>query len=380
MQRVLISILLVGLLCGAVVGAATGDDGDHPLMPAPASFGTEQPAVAPSARSPQQVLKYWTRERMKDARPTPRLSDTHRHRSSEALPGDTLAAGQPSSASGFRMRASSGKRPPLRAKQPPRSSLPLQPPGTRTTQHAPSYSLPVEWADWKWSAQVVRIYFTTASGRGATCSGSVVAVNVIVTAAHCIYDGGWASNWAVVPGQWGSWGLPGTGTGYGSWAARTATVWPYWQSDTSFYPYDYGFLVLNPNGQGQHIGNVVGTTPLIANLPMSLNKTYMWAFGYPAAGWFEEWGGQYTYSCWSAYTDWAEVKYAGYYEIGMGCYATGGASGGPKYTYYQGAWYVASVVSHGQDSASSGRYWGINEYGPYFNNDTLALYNYTLTL
>ena len=388
--------LLVGVVGGTIAGPAVGGseaNGGPALMAAPPPAGTVEPSVFHVEKSPQQLISEWTPERMKNAKPMARLSgELHgrRQAADASHPRGPLAQGVPTTSGkplaglGPRSNAPGSKQRPVNLRKPLRST-PLAKPqkGTRRLQHAPNWTLPTAWADWYWSANVVKIYFVNESGGDSVCSGAVVAPDIVLTAAHCIYLGGFASDWVVVPGQWGTWGLPGTGTGYGAWAARDAAVQTFWTTN-HFFPYDYGFLVMSTNGASQHIGNVVGTVPILANAPIALNQSYYWLFGYPGDGWFEQWDGLYPYSCWSPYTDYLDVGDTGYYEIGMGCYATAGASGGPKYISYQGGWYIGSVVSHGNNNVDpcSGNVncWSINEYGPYFNNDTITLYNFALTL
>ena len=93
------------------------------------------------------------------------------------------------------------------------------------------------------------------------------------------------------------------------------------------------------------MGDVVGTTPIVANYVSS----YIWAVGYPAMGWFAQWSngeGTYPFWCYSPYADSSLVPDGGY-TIGMGCYMTGGASGGPWFGYANGSWNnLISVNSH----------------------------------
>jgi hypothetical protein len=209
------------------------------------------------------------------------------------------------------------------------------------------------------------------------CSGTVVAVNVVLTAAHCLY---WVDGFThekgpirFRPGFWGS-------TDYGVWEARSVTVWPAWRESVDagnpFFAIDYGFVTLEPNADGQNIGDVVGWKGIIANYTHD-----MWSFGYPATGlFFGLWGqGEYPYYCHSPYEDGhytVQNDSAGnpWYEIGMGCYMTGGSSGGPWFTYYEGGWdYVASVNSHCAPAGCKEK-WAENMWGPYFTQATIDLF------
>ena len=69
------------------------------------------------------------------------------------------------------------------------------------------------------------------------------------------------------------------------------------------------------------------------------------------------------------------------YEVGVGCYTNGGASGGPWFEYWNGNWYISSVLSTlsncvlqsgasdpNECDASGGRWYSYNEWGPYFDD------------
>jgi len=66
------------------------------------------------------------------------------------------------------------------------------------------------------------------------------------------------------------------------------------------------------------------------------------------------------------------------YDIGYGCYMTGGASGGPMFVNYQGSWInVVSVNSHCWPVGCNGEganVWSRNLWGPYFDDDTASLF------
>ena len=81
-------------------------------------------------------------------------------------------------------------------------------------------------------------------------------------------------------------------------------------------------------------------------------SSWVWSIGYPAGGWFSQWGtnkgyGEYPHFCYSPYGAYygpvSDPAGASGYEIGMGCTMTGGASGGPWFAYANGHW--GNVVS-----------------------------------
>ena len=131
---------------------------------------------------------------------------------------------------------------------------------------------------------------------------------------------------------------------------------------------------------GQNAGDVSGWAGIVPN---QIND--FWSFGYPASG-ISVWGGDYPYYCYSPWYDgqysaWTNADTKTYYDIGMGCTMTGGASGGPWFTYYNGSWnYVASVNSHcWNPDYPCKQYWSADMWGPYFTNDTLNLLAYAKT-
>jgi hypothetical protein len=232
--------------------------------------------------------------------------------------------------------------------------------------------------------QVGRIYMTKPNGGGGTCSGTVVARNLVLTAAHCI-DG--SIGWSFVPGQYGQ------TAPYGTW---TATGWVYpsaydtTKSSDEYGAFDWGFLLFNTtNGAGKYLGDVVGSFPILYNSTGGPK----WSMGYPSEGWFSGYcnttAGCYPYHCSDRITDAstqyhmnladATASYGGWWEVGFGCYMTGGSSGGPVFEYWNGKWYVNGVNSHLEhDSAPTYTagctrplgycfQWADGMWSPYFN-------------
>ncbi len=103
---------------------------------------------------------------------------------------------------------------------------------------------------------VVGALFTGSLSGGHFCTASVVASpgqNLLMTAAHCIYDGskgGYAQDVAFVPGYHDG------QAPYGIWTAERMLVSPQWVHGAD-PDYDVGFIVLRPL-HGRNIQQVLG--------------------------------------------------------------------------------------------------------------------------
>jgi V8-like Glu-specific endopeptidase len=103
---------------------------------------------------------------------------------------------------------------------------------------------------------VVGALFTGGLSGGHFCTASVVVSpgrDLLITAAHCIYDGntgGYAKNVVFVPGYHGG------KAPYGIWTASRLLVAPQWQKSAD-PDYDVGFIVLQ-SLHGREIQQVVG--------------------------------------------------------------------------------------------------------------------------
>ncbi len=209
-----------------------------------------------------------------------------------------------------------------------------------------------------------RIFFTGNDGLGYSCSGSTVnsaGKNLVWTAGHCVHPGGsgtWFSNWVFVP-RYNSGNAP-----YGRWSARQLWSWTLWTNNGD-RGYDIGVAVMNTDGWGRHIVNVVGGQGIEWNYPLS---QYIYQFGYPARSPFN--GASLQYCSNTTYSD-------GGYE-GINCNMTEGASGGPWLDDFGGTFgYLDSVNSWVFWNSSGVRYkWN----GPYFGNDARDLFNTTASL
>jgi V8-like Glu-specific endopeptidase len=198
-----------------------------------------------------------------------------------------------------------------------------------------------------------QVFFTLPGERDFTCSGTVVTANshsVVLTAGHCIHDGGagsgFATNWIFVPGY-----RDGSRP-FGEWPAARLTSTAGWVEGANF-SFDVGAAVVARNANGQGIQDVVGARGIAFNRPR--DQLYR-SFGYPAGRPALGFDGERAFACDSGYGG-DDATTSPPQTMVIGCDMDVGASGG--------AWVAGgSVVS----SVNSYKY--VLEpdhiYGPYF--------------
>jgi hypothetical protein len=107
---------------------------------------------------------------------------------------------------------------------------------------------------------VGRLSFQTANGT-STCSGTSISNNIMLTAAHCLYDtknDQWYSNWVFTP-AYRAGNAP-----YGSFPATNCTVLTSWLNLTGNYTiggwakHDVGVCNMGTNSAGTTLNNAVG--------------------------------------------------------------------------------------------------------------------------
>jgi V8-like Glu-specific endopeptidase len=303
-----------------------------------------------SKYSPAQVLAYWTKARMARARSAD-LSVAPVH----ILPGGWSAP------LGEVTRTQSRSAP----------AMPFSARGVADESNQTAYK--IYSAGWTHYKVVGRLYFMEPDGNEYTCTGTVVSRNIVVTAGHCAYTAGvgWNSMEMFVPDKYGS------STPYGSWAIATLSTWPRWKQ-SGWFPQDYAFLKIAPDAAGRQVGDVTGWAGMVMN---ATTIGDIWSIGYPRTGFFRTWDGEYGFYCYSPYSSPSAVADSDGvtgYDIGYGCYMTGGASGGPMFVYSQGSWFnVVSVNSHCWPvgcTAEGSNVWSRNLWGPYFDDDTASLF------
>jgi hypothetical protein len=182
-----------------------------------------------------------------------------------------------------------------------------------------------------------KVFFTSNSGVNYVCSGTALASaneSVVWTAGHCVNEGPGAfyRNFLFVPAY-----RDGAAP-YGKFAGSTLLTTSGWQASGE-WGVDVGAAVVGLNGSGQTLSDAVDEAALVFGAPR--NQAYR-LYGYPAAKKFD---GQRMRVC---QTSWLmDDTFATPDTMGASCDMTGGSSGGAWVTS-TGA--VASVVSYGYSS------------------------------
>lgn len=212
---------------------------------------------------------------------------------------------------------------------------------------------------------VGRLSFTTPGGTNY-CSGTAISGNVMLTAAHCLYDSTnnrWYSNWVFTP-AYRNGNAP-----YGTFAAQTCWVLTAWvnlsggYSVNSWAQHDVGVCKMRNNSAGQSLNTAVGWMGREWNYGYIRHVHNM---GYP----FRDYNnavitdaGKYLVTCVAeTFQQATEVR-------GMGCNWGGGISGGP---WVRG--YAQNVVTGWATGVNSGIFIGTqNIYGARFNSNNIVV-------
>jgi hypothetical protein len=162
-------------------------------------------------------------------------------------------------------------------------------------------------------AVVGQLFFTEPSG-DFVCSASVIRLNVIATAGHCVSDGNgrFYSNWLFIPAYHG--GI----APFGRWNWAQVVVTGPWFNGGGGVPnrQDDALIVLQENS-GQKIGQVTGYLGYEFNAPL---PTHLTQLGYPCN----------LDSCIDPVRDDSQVFSGPTNNFEWGTAAFGGASGGPE--------------------------------------------------
>jgi hypothetical protein len=201
-------------------------------------------------------------------------------------------------------------------------------------------------------------YRDPVDGRDYQCSGSTVNSGkrrLVFTAGHCVHGGPgrqWMTNWAFQPGYQRGTGTPGVFPYYQLWAQSG------WFASGDRH-YDYGIGITWNNAAGSRVVDAVGGNGLIVNP----GRPFVTAIGYPS----NFLGGETQSYC--QVTLRRRSLFNSDQELN--CWRGPGASGEPWLKDYNNAnglgWIVSDNSYRIRDAAPV--------YGPYFDGDTLALYN-----
>lgn len=200
-----------------------------------------------------------------------------------------------------------------------------------------------------------KLFFQDGAGNNYSCSASMISPNnIIVTAAHCVYDRstGWFTNWVWMPAY-------RNGPQQGSYNWSAATVLTAWQASGGRIN-DVAVIALS--------GNPVATTGWLGRSWNQPIVQHHHSFGYPG----NIAGGNYLIQCTAeSYPNCGDNN-----VYAMGCDQTYGASGGPwirTFRYFlSGAMnYVNSVVS-GWDGPCTGTF-GLSYNGGRFTSNNIVV-------
>ncbi len=246
-----------------------------------------------------------------------------------------------------------------------------------------------------WTAGRVTVgkVFFEMGGSLYVCSGNAVddvedgvtTSNLVVTAGHCVNDGGsaFATNFLFIP-RYNPAAPRTSGQPDGTFTATRLTTTSQWAAQgADKYNYDVGMARVGVNEHGETLAAAVGDTSDIAYVsgdPTSTSgvdytvKTH--AFGYPAA---RPYDGNALISCWGGTTS---DTVGGSTDYRLPCNMTGGSSGGPWLLDSSTA--VAPLtenvdISDVQISVNSFGYRGEKNamYGPIFGTTVQDLYTTT---
>ncbi|GAA3168164.1 trypsin-like serine peptidase [Nonomuraea roseoviolacea] len=324
---------------GSRPGSGTGA-GSSAGFGAAAEPGPVRWSATDSSSERTSVLRYWTSQRMLAARPY----DT-------PTPRRATGFDQPTQGTPWATRGAS-------AALPQRAPLRV----TTVAAHRPAEvvanSTGLRWVDGGGVVRTVgRVFFTTAGGGNASCSGTAVTSankSVVMTAGHCVKMGGaFHRNWVFVPG------FDNGRRPLGTWVATRLLTTAQWNAreDINF---DVGAAVVAPL-QGRTLVDVAGGQGVAFNQP---RQRQTFAFGYPAAAPFD--GSALIYCSGRSFNDTVMTQ-----DQGLACRMTGGSSGGPWFRGFDGSTglgWLNSVNSFKYNFAPNVM------MGPFFGNEAQALY------
>ncbi len=216
----------------------------------------------------------------------------------------------------------------------------------------------------QYRASVGRLYGLRPDGRSwDLCSAAVVAPDIIMTAAHCVFDlesRRENQGWAFIPK------MRGRAKKSAVWTGKRAAYWQQFASNPNT-ALDYAFIHINQR-RGHSLGSVTGVNRILEYAsPKRIDVQ-----GYPASGPFARrctFRSCYVWYCASPLGGTHHDPYGE--ELGMGCKTGEGSSGGPWFVPSKHGWAIGSVVSTGKIFGSQN--YARNIWGPRFTRQLSTL-------
>ena len=172
------------------------------------------------------------------------------------------------------------------------------------------------------------------------CTATVVAPNVVLTAAHCVYDlksGRQDMGYLFVPG------MDGSSEPAGTWDGTASAYWSRW-ARAPRASLDYAFVTLKPNQRGQNVADLTGYHRIVEYA----RPGRVFVEGYPASGPFSK---RCTFT--SCFVTYCYSPLGGIFSgsygsvLGIGCLTAQGSSGGPWFVRSHGRFAIGSVTAIG---------------------------------
>jgi V8-like Glu-specific endopeptidase len=211
----------------------------------------------------------------------------------------------------------------------------------------------------------VGVLYFTQNGTDYRCSAAAIGNNAVWTAGHCVHDGtgsdnGWSTDVVFAPA------FKDGNTPFGTWSAIDVVSDSSWINFGNFR-FDFGGVILGPNGSDQTVDEVVGSLGFAYNL----NPVQHWFnFGYPSNAPFDGFTMQI---CAGSFAR-NDPFYSYPMPMAMGCDMTPGSSGGPWIINFSGTPGTTNYIN----GNNSYRYTGLDQeiYSPYFGEAAKDLLNY----
>lgn len=313
MRKLLCILLGVVFLASVMAVAAYAED----------QFATQ---VIPKDKV-NAALKYWTKEKMRNAKPYPmpkRKGAVHRVHASPA----EAPSGAPSLIEGY--AGDSVPSAPLKGKS--KAPAVLESPAAADMNEAVAavtvgYNYPAPHTTFlvldslygdtstPYPYKTVGKIFFTEAGEEYVCSGASIGGRAVLTAGHCVSDGGgvYHTNWIFVPAYYEE------EEPFGAWSATWLITFPEYHNGGDLAR-DVAFAAV-ANHAGKKLSQVVGNLGFAS----SVSRIKHWnMFGYPGD---DPWDGEYMVETQASYAYEDETMTPR--TTGIGTTQTEGCSGGP---------------------------------------------------